>query len=42
MQDYLKHIFLFNKDTPLIFTQLYFWVFFAVVLTFYTLVYRKK
>ncbi len=42
MQDYLKHIFLFNKETPLIFTQLYFWVFFVIVLTFYTLIYKKK
>ncbi|HIE15345.1 MAG TPA: MBOAT family protein [Bacteroidales bacterium] len=41
-QNYVKHIFLFNKETPLIFTQLYFWIFFTIVLFFYTLVYKKK
>jgi alginate O-acetyltransferase complex protein AlgI len=41
MLDQLKQIFLFNSDTPLIFTRLYFWGFFIVVLLFYSLVYKK-
>lgn len=42
MIDQLKQIFLFNPDAPLIFTRLYFWGFFLVVLLFYSLVYKKK
>jgi alginate O-acetyltransferase complex protein AlgI len=42
MIDYLKQIFLFNAETPLIFTRLYFWGFFLVVLLFYSLLYKKK
>ncbi len=41
MIDHLKQIFLFNSDTPLIFTRLYFWGFFIVVLLFYSLLYKK-
>jgi alginate O-acetyltransferase complex protein AlgI len=42
MIDQLKQIFLFNAETPLIFTRLYFWGFFLVVLIFYSLLYKKK
>jgi D-alanyl-lipoteichoic acid acyltransferase DltB (MBOAT superfamily) len=42
MIDQLKQLFLFNPDTPLIFTRLYFWGFFLVVLIFYSLLYKKK
>lgn len=42
MIDQLKQIFLFNSDTPLIFTRLYFWGFFLVVLIFYSLLYKQK
>ena len=38
----LKNIFLFNQDSPLIFTRLFFWGFFAVVLLFYSVIYKKK
>ena len=38
----LKQIFLFNADTPLIFTRLYFWGFFLVVMLFYSMVYKQK
>jgi D-alanyl-lipoteichoic acid acyltransferase DltB (MBOAT superfamily) len=38
----LKQIFFFNADTPLIFTRLYFWGFFLVVLIFYSLLYKQK
>lgn len=41
MPDQLKQIFLFNSETPLIFTRLYFWGFFLVVLIFYSLIYKK-
>jgi D-alanyl-lipoteichoic acid acyltransferase DltB (MBOAT superfamily) len=40
--DQLKQIFLFNPDAPLIFTRLYFWGFFLVVLVFYSLLYKRK
>jgi D-alanyl-lipoteichoic acid acyltransferase DltB (MBOAT superfamily) len=42
MIDQLKQIFLFNADTPLIFTRLYFWGFFLVVMIFYSLLYKQK
>ncbi len=42
MLEQLKQIFLFNSDTPLIFTQLYFWGFFLVVLLVYSFVYKQK
>ncbi|MEA3496512.1 MAG: MBOAT family O-acyltransferase [Bacteroidota bacterium] len=38
----LKDIFLYNQDSPLLFTQLLFWVFFAVVLIVFSLIYKKK
>ncbi|HYX10309.1 MAG TPA: MBOAT family O-acyltransferase [Bacteroidales bacterium] len=38
----LKNIFLFSQDAPLIFTQVYFWGFFAVVLAVYSIVYKKR
>lgn len=37
----LKDIFSFTEGKPLIFTQLFFWGFFGVVLLFYSLVYKK-
>jgi D-alanyl-lipoteichoic acid acyltransferase DltB (MBOAT superfamily) len=39
---YIKQIFLFHNDAPLIFTQLYFWIFYAVVLLFYSILYKNK
>ncbi len=42
IKKYLDYIFFYNQDAPLIFTRLYFWVFFAVVLTFYTFLYNRK
>lgn len=38
----LKNIFLFDQDNPLIFTRFYFWGFFAVVLVFYSILYKQK
>lgn len=42
MWDSLKHLFFFNSDTPLIFTRLYFWGFFLIVLLGYSFVYKQK
>ena len=39
---YLKSSFLYVKGQPVIFTQLYFWGFFAVVLAIYSLIYKKN
>lgn len=39
---YLKPYFLYTKGQPVIFTQLYFWGFFAVVLMIYSLLYKKN
>jgi len=38
----LQHIFLYSNENPLIFTQLYFWVFFAIVLAIYSFIYKDK
>jgi D-alanyl-lipoteichoic acid acyltransferase DltB (MBOAT superfamily) len=38
----LKSIFTYNNDAPLIFTQFFFWAFFAVVLLFYSIVHKKR
>ena len=38
---YFKDIFSFTEGKPLLFTQLFFWGFFAVVLLVYALVYKK-
>ena len=42
MIEKLQNIFLYSNENPLIFTQLYFWVFFAIVLTFYSFIYKNK
>lgn len=39
---YLKPLFVYIKGQPVIFTQLYFWGFFAVVLAIYSLLYKKN
>ena len=36
--DFLQHIFGFNSDSPLLFTQFYFWAFFAIVYTIFALI----
>lgn len=40
--EFLKDIFLFNERHPLIFTRLNFWIFFAVVLAGYSILYKKN
>ncbi len=42
MIETLKNIFLFNQNSPLIFTRFFFWGFFAVVLLFYSFIYKNK
>jgi len=42
MTDFLKNIFLYNEDAPLDFRKLYFWIFFAVVLAAYSIVFKKE
>ncbi|NQY30263.1 MAG: MBOAT family protein [Flavobacteriaceae bacterium] len=38
----LLDIFSFSEDTPLLFTQISFWIFFALVYLLYAIVYKKK
>lgn len=40
--EWLRDILTYHEDEPLIFTGLYFWGFFAVVLAIYSFVYRQK
>ena len=42
MLDQLKDILLYSKGEPLIFTQFFFWGFFAIVLTVYSLIYKNR
>jgi len=42
MIDYLKNILEFSPDSPMIFTKLSFWIFFAIVLFVYSFVYKSK
>lgn len=35
-------IFIFNTEKPLLFTQMYFWIFFGIVLTIYSIIYPSK
>jgi D-alanyl-lipoteichoic acid acyltransferase DltB (MBOAT superfamily) len=39
--EFLKNIFTFNAEAPLLFTQFYFWAFFAVVFAFFALLQNK-
>ncbi len=38
----LQEIFSFSEDTPLLFTQINFWIFFAIVYLIYAVIYKKK
>ena len=40
--NWISDIFLYKQDAPLLFTRLYFWVFLLVVLTFYSILYKKR
>ncbi len=39
---WLSEIFFFNPEKPLIFTQLYFWVFYGVVLLAFSIIYKDR
>ncbi|MFK5982639.1 MAG: MBOAT family protein, partial [Flavobacteriaceae bacterium] len=38
----IKHIFTYNEGEPMIFTQFFFWGFFAIVLFFYSFINKKR
>ena len=40
--DLLKNILLYSENKPLLFTSLYFWVFFALLLVVYSIIYKKN
>lgn len=40
--EFLRDIFLYSQEKPLLFTRLYFWVFLGIVLTIYSVVYKQK
>jgi alginate O-acetyltransferase complex protein AlgI len=42
IKDFLPGIFLYHEEAPLLFTQFYFWAFFAVVFAFLSLTHNKK
>ena len=42
MTEFLHYIFAFNADSPLLFTQFYFWAFFALVFALFTLIMSGK
>lgn len=42
MLSFLQHIFSFNPDSPLLFTQFYFWAFFAIVYAVFSLVHSRR
>jgi alginate O-acetyltransferase complex protein AlgI len=42
MNQILQEIFLYNPDKPLIFTRLFFWGFYGVVLLIYSGIYRHR
>ena len=38
----IKEILNYSEEIPLLFTQIYFWIFFTLVLSIYSILYRKK
>lgn len=38
----IKEILNYSEETPLLFTQIYFWIFFTILLLIYSILYRKK
>ncbi len=41
-QEIMEQVFLYHREAPMIFTRFYFWLFFALVLLGYSLVYKNK
>ena len=42
MSDFIKNILTYSPEAPMMFSQLFFWVFLALVLLVYSLVYKEK
>ncbi len=40
--EYLNDFFTYDANAPMIFTRFYFWIFFAIVLSIYSIIYKKK
>ncbi len=40
--DYISDFFTYDANAPMIFTRFYFWVFFAIVLSLYSIIYKKR
>ena len=40
--NFIRNIFQYHQDAPLLFTRLYFWGFLLVSLSVYALIYKKK
>lgn len=40
--EYLKHIFLYQEESPLIFTAFYFWAFFAIILAIFSIIHKQR
>lgn len=40
--EYLKGIFFYDENAPMIFTRFYFWAFFIILLAGYSIIYKKK
>ncbi len=40
--EYLSDFFTYDANAPMIFTRFYFWIFFAMVLSLYSIIYKKK
>lgn len=40
--EFLKDILIYSESKPLLFTRLYFWVFFAILLALYSIIYKKN
>lgn len=39
--EYLQEILMYSEEKPMLFTRLYFWAFFTVLLAFYSILYRR-
>ena len=40
--EFLKEILVYSEDKPMLFTRLYFWIFFTILLAIYSILYKKK
>ena len=40
--EYLQEILMYSEEKPMLFTRLYFWVFFTVLMAFYSILYRRR